>query len=696
MTNNVRINELELTRYGHFTHRALNFPAPTGKSPDIHIIHGPNEAGKSTISNAIVDFLFGMQTRSRYAFLHSQNVLEVSACLQTPTSNNALKRINKKLLDDAGKLLDSQFIDTHNLSREDYIARFWLDNSALLQGGESILNNKGELGAALFAATTGLNTLSTQIQGLLKTTDEFYKPGKRTNIKVKTLTDTLKSVRREIKELDTNKSAWAKLKKAQSMAMEKLENDRKTLQDIQTKQKRQEAVKSALIAFKTWETNLETLTTGDATIPSNWIIDFPKYREQHQQLTSNISLFSKDIDQSNTHVKNPLINEQWINYKDELDLIRQSTQAYRQDLIELSETQHKLDALTAEIDRRHLTLSDFPISSWSPKNAISAETLDQLDPLIENWKSSDATLRQLTSNQEEIASKLQAMTAMTGTTENTSSNENNFSFDTPSHLERLQSALEHGPNKELLQELKSQTDRLKDLEQLAIRLKANLTSAGLNDSTDLHKLKVPSIEIIDQCIEKRKELNTEINNLHEQTKNEKSKIDTAEQRLENLGHSKKDSIDDLEQSRKDLLSAWASHKTQVGDHATYSELHKSAQLIDQLLDQYDSSVTTHLKNAENSGQIIEILQTQKESNIKLATAIEAIKSTQDQLQTLTNDHEKLLSDLPNLTFEDPTTLRNWVNDFSAWQDADRDRNAQQDRVTRCATECAQHAEDAQR
>ena len=114
MTNNVRINELELTRYGHFTHRALNFPAPTGKSPDIHIIHGPNEAGKSTISNAIVDFLFGMQTRSRYAFLHSQNVLEVSACLQTPTSNNALKRINKKLLDDAGKLLDSQFIDTHN------------------------------------------------------------------------------------------------------------------------------------------------------------------------------------------------------------------------------------------------------------------------------------------------------------------------------------------------------------------------------------------------------------------------------------------------------------------------------------------------------------------------------------------------------------------------------------------------------
>jgi ABC-type branched-subunit amino acid transport system ATPase component len=46
----MRIGTLELIRYGKFTDHAVEFPAA---EQDFHFVVGPNEAGKSTIKNAI-------------------------------------------------------------------------------------------------------------------------------------------------------------------------------------------------------------------------------------------------------------------------------------------------------------------------------------------------------------------------------------------------------------------------------------------------------------------------------------------------------------------------------------------------------------------------------------------------------------------------------------------------------------------
>ena len=51
----MRIRQLSLVRYGHFTDVPLNF------RPDasLHVVYGENEAGKTTALNAIVDLLYG-------------------------------------------------------------------------------------------------------------------------------------------------------------------------------------------------------------------------------------------------------------------------------------------------------------------------------------------------------------------------------------------------------------------------------------------------------------------------------------------------------------------------------------------------------------------------------------------------------------------------------------------------------------
>ena len=61
----MRLNRLDLTRYGKFTDRSLDFGAPAPGKADLHIVYGPNEAGKSTALSAFLDLLFGIEPRSQ-------------------------------------------------------------------------------------------------------------------------------------------------------------------------------------------------------------------------------------------------------------------------------------------------------------------------------------------------------------------------------------------------------------------------------------------------------------------------------------------------------------------------------------------------------------------------------------------------------------------------------------------------------
>jgi len=60
----MRLNRLDLTRYGRFTDLSLEFPAPEPGGPDLHVIHGANEAGKSTLLEGWLDLLFQIPARS--------------------------------------------------------------------------------------------------------------------------------------------------------------------------------------------------------------------------------------------------------------------------------------------------------------------------------------------------------------------------------------------------------------------------------------------------------------------------------------------------------------------------------------------------------------------------------------------------------------------------------------------------------
>jgi uncharacterized protein YhaN len=71
----MRILRLDLMRYGPFTDKVLEFR----RNARLHLVFGPNEAGKSSSLAAIGDLLFGFPKRREYDFLHEASTRRVGA-----------------------------------------------------------------------------------------------------------------------------------------------------------------------------------------------------------------------------------------------------------------------------------------------------------------------------------------------------------------------------------------------------------------------------------------------------------------------------------------------------------------------------------------------------------------------------------------------------------------------------------------
>jgi uncharacterized protein YhaN len=177
----MRIRTLDLIRYGKFTDRNLDFGERPGDGPDFHIVHGPNEAGKSTLFSAWLDFLYGIDNRTPYAFLHDYKSMRVAALLDTASGPRRLTRIKKpsaSLLDEADQPVGDQLLlgDLGGLDRDAYRTMFSLDETTLEEGGRAILDSKGDLGQLLFSASAGLSELAQKLEGIRDETDRFHKP----------------------------------------------------------------------------------------------------------------------------------------------------------------------------------------------------------------------------------------------------------------------------------------------------------------------------------------------------------------------------------------------------------------------------------------------------------------------------------------------------------------------------------------
>ncbi len=210
----MRLRRLDLSRYGMFTDHTINFGERIDGSPDLHIVYGPNETGKSTALGGFLDLLFGIEPRSRYSFLHGYEAMRIESDLEISGQTHRLVRVRKtkaSLLDEHGQPIADGVIANAlgGMDRDAYKAMFSLDDDTLEGGGDEILRSEGDLGQLLFATSAGLVELSKTLNRLRESAEKFHRDRAR-NTELYKLKAEILQLDKEKKGLDTVASVFAR------------------------------------------------------------------------------------------------------------------------------------------------------------------------------------------------------------------------------------------------------------------------------------------------------------------------------------------------------------------------------------------------------------------------------------------------------------------------------------------------------
>ena len=220
----MKIQELNLAAFGPFTNRTLVFDQEAG---GLHIVYGPNEAGKSSALRGLKALLYGIEERTLDNFKHANDKLRISGCLRNSDGHEMAfaRRKGRKntLLALDGEILDEQKLSPflRGISPELFEALFGIDHQALLKGGQEILGQKGELGQALFSAALGSQVLHAVLGQLDDEADGLFRPRGSTQ----TINAALKSfaaLKKETKECSLSSRVWDEHRRALGRANREL------------------------------------------------------------------------------------------------------------------------------------------------------------------------------------------------------------------------------------------------------------------------------------------------------------------------------------------------------------------------------------------------------------------------------------------------------------------------------------------
>ncbi len=322
----MRIRKLGLRRYGKFTDAFIDFGERVVGSPDLHIVYGPNEAGKSTAMSACTDLLYGIAPQSRFNFLHPYPTMRIEAELETSGGIRSFARIKRPqngLLDDSGNPVPDTVLlgELGGLDRGAYQTMFCLDDETLEAGGESILASKGDLGHLLFSATAGLADLSDRLGAAQAEAESFFRPGKRSGV-LADLKKNLSALKEERERIDTLATEYSRFvierDEAAAAYAEALAQRSRTQARIDEVQRLINAL-PRLQAFRGLRAELLPLASLPEA-PSSWNQDLPSLMTRQTRLATQTQAVADTIANLRGELEGLIVNAAACGLKSRIEL----------------------------------------------------------------------------------------------------------------------------------------------------------------------------------------------------------------------------------------------------------------------------------------------------------------------------------------------------------------------------------------
>jgi len=224
----MKILELRLIAHGPFTDMVIDL---SGGNEGLHIIYGPNEAGKSSALRALQNLLYGIPERSTDDFLHPYSKMRIGAAIQS-SKGDVLKFVRRKGRSNTLRLEDDKtVIEESLLSRflrgvdaDFFVTMFGIDHADLVHGGKEIIRGGGSMGQIIFAAGSGASNLRGVQEQLKSEADGLFKPSAK-KPKINEAIGKINKNRKELRDAQLPGRQWVSHDQALRQALES-ENDR--------------------------------------------------------------------------------------------------------------------------------------------------------------------------------------------------------------------------------------------------------------------------------------------------------------------------------------------------------------------------------------------------------------------------------------------------------------------------------------
>ncbi len=367
----MRFQELQIPAFGPFTDFSL--PLPETKN-DVHLIYGPNEAGKSSLLRALRYLLYGIPTRTTDSFRHQNPQLRIGATISS--GSDSLTFFRKKgnrntLLDATGNALaDAALAPFLGPVNEAFFQNmFGLDTDSLRSGANSLLSAEGDLGAAIFSASRGGAPINEAIKSLESEAHEIFKDRAR-NTRIAAALREMKEAEAAANAETISTNRWKTLKTAISEAEGRFEEkDRLRRAHLARREFVSRCLQAIPILQKVRRLETELSEFDLPELPSDFV---KRVRETEAALAAgkhSLELHARrrgSLQSAMSEISDPKVV---IGFAADLDLLHRRAEQYHQNLDVLPGLEAGKKSLEAILDDKTY-LEDFP--------AIDSGTLDRL------------------------------------------------------------------------------------------------------------------------------------------------------------------------------------------------------------------------------------------------------------------------------------------------------------------------------
>ncbi len=256
----MKILRLDLFAFGPFTNLSLDLAAD---GEGLHLLYGPNEAGKSSALRALRQMLYGIPARSPDDFIHPYKKMRVGGVLQH-SDGTVMEVIRRKgnvnTLRDGR---DERPVDETRFARflggidqDVFATMFGIGHQDLVRGGEEITQGGGDMGQALFAAGSGISHLRRVQTALQAEAEALFTPAASTR-EINRALSAFRDTRKALREAQLPGQEWERHDTALRKAMERRQELDLGLQARETEQHRLERIREALPLISKRQDRLE-------------------------------------------------------------------------------------------------------------------------------------------------------------------------------------------------------------------------------------------------------------------------------------------------------------------------------------------------------------------------------------------------------------------------------------------------------